>query len=142
MVNPAAANDPFIQLDQRKQLGPYRIVNVISATSPNMDHTATHICPPTRLCGPASTRFCHSTTLAAREQSRLYPERARPDQHRAADRAGILVWLRSSLVYPQTTLCGLGVAPDADPTEPSLASPLSTILQKSSFQQLIVLLSS
>jgi hypothetical protein len=94
------------------------MVNATNATNPNLDHTATHICPPKRLCGPATTLFCHPTTLAARERSLLCPERVRPDRRPGADRDDILVWLRSSRVYPQASLYGRCVTPYDDPTEP------------------------
>jgi hypothetical protein len=117
-------------------------VTATNATNPNFDHTATHIGRPTRLFDPATTLVGHPTTRAAREQSHLYPERVQRDQHPAADRDDILVWLRSSPVYPQAALYGRYATLSDDPTEPSLEPLLSTILQKSNFPQLCVLSSS
>jgi hypothetical protein len=117
-------------------------VTATNATNPNLDHIATHICPPTRLFDPATTLFYHPVTRPAREQSHFYPERVQRDQRPAADRDDILVWLRSSPVYPQAVLYGRYATPSDDPTEPLLEPPLSTILQKSNFPQLCVLSSS
>jgi hypothetical protein len=122
--------------------GTFESLTITNATNPSHDHIATHIGRPTPRGDPATTPFWNPTTLAARAQSHLYRERFRPDQHRAADRVVIPVWLRSNLVYPQAPLSGLGATPDDDPTGPSLELPLSTILQKSNFQQSCVLLSS
>jgi hypothetical protein len=89
-----------------------------AATNPNLDHTATHICPPKRLYGPANTLVYPPTTLAAPDQSLVYPERFRPGQRPAADRDVILAWPRSSHVYPRLSLYGLGATPFDGPTEP------------------------